>query len=88
MPKSILIVIAVFFVSFCRAQLQYLDLSKRNLITRLDKIEKRDNVKTTITQTDSSVVFLIRNSSVRDVDMIFSFDKEGVCVSVPYIRSV
>jgi hypothetical protein len=57
----------------------YINQSKEKVRKDLQAYEKKNNLKTVIEETDSTLTLLVRDSSKRPLDAIMHFDKDGKC---------
>jgi hypothetical protein len=57
----------------------YINQSKEKVRKDLQGYGKKNNLKTVIEETDSTIILLVRDSSKRPLDAIMHFDKDGKC---------
>ncbi|MBX9734389.1 MAG: hypothetical protein K2X37_10035 [Chitinophagaceae bacterium] len=74
----------IFFIyisltHFVSAQ-YYIDMKKEKVIEKFAKIRKKNSKINTILQiTDSTITYLVRDTSLQNLDFILYFDKNNKC---------
>jgi len=82
---AICLSILLLFALNCYSQ-DFIHLEKGKARNKLEKYrEVRKNLNTDIKETDSSLTFLLRDSSIRPLDIILVFDKNGKCKTETHI---
>jgi cell division protein FtsI/penicillin-binding protein 2 len=77
----------IFFIFFIYISLThfvsaqgYIDLKKEKAIQKLEKLRTENSKINTLLQiTDSTVTYLVRDTSVQNLDFILYFDRNGKC---------
>lgn len=83
--KQIVLYFFIFLnVGTCFSQ-NYINRDKAYAKKWFSKYVEKNNVKTIIHENDSSLQFLIRDSTIQNLDFILKFDKNGKCESEQYI---
>jgi hypothetical protein len=78
MLKAQLLCIAVFFSLECISQ-GFINTDRKTSRKYLNAYTIEEKVKTSITETDSTIVFLVRDTSVQNLDIILHYDNAGRC---------
>jgi hypothetical protein len=86
MKKTVLFICSLIIVGNCFSQ-GFINLKKAWVKEQLAQYVSSYKLKTTTHETDSSVTFLIRDSSVKPLDVIMHFDHNGKCDEETHISS-
>lgn len=70
--------------SYCQG---FINLNKQKTRKLFDDYTQKEKLKTKIEETDSSMLFLIRDTSVRSVDLVLHFNESGKCDKETMISS-
>jgi hypothetical protein len=73
----------LIFITLCLANQLFaqgfINCDKPKARKYLSKYIREEKVQTITTETDSSITFLVRDSTVQDMDLVLHFDGSGVC---------
>jgi len=58
----------------------YIGATKEKTVRQLDRYTSKQGLNTITQQTDSSITFLIRDSSTQELDIVLYFDDKGRCI--------
>lgn len=77
--KQFVLVLLTVFTAFHGYSQGYINQSKEKVRKELQSYGTRNNLKTVMEETDSTILLLVRDSSKRPLDAIIHFDKAGKC---------
>ena len=83
--KQIALSIFILFIAGTSFSQNYINRDKAYSKKWLAKYAEKSNVKTIVHENDSSLQFLVRDSTIQNLDIILNFDKKGKCESEQYI---
>lgn len=75
-PVLLFILVLWFHPAFSQ---QFIDKNKEKVLKKLNGYEKKEKINTTISETDSSVTFLLRDTGWQHLDQHFYFNHKGKC---------
>ena len=75
-PVLLFILVLWFHPAFSQ---QFIDKNKEKVLKKLNGYEKKEKINTTISETDSSVTFLLRDTGWQNLDQHFYFNQKGKC---------
>ncbi|MEP7319359.1 MAG: hypothetical protein ABI921_11475 [Panacibacter sp.] len=78
MTQIFLIIISAL-LSFNSFSQEFINFKKQEVRKILTKYTTDNNYKTILEETDSSFSFLVRDTAVRPIEVLFLFDKSGKC---------
>lgn len=78
MPKTLLIIIFLACVTSSFAQ-GFIGDNKKHSRKWLEEFYAKENKRIVVTETDSTLTCLLRDTSVKHLDIILFFDKKGNC---------
>jgi hypothetical protein len=82
MKNSISVILLTLLMSFTSLAQNFINKNKSEVISKLNKYDLGNaNAKSTITQTDSSVVMNVSGPGVQPVTFIYLFDADGKCMT-------
>jgi hypothetical protein len=79
MLKAFILCLTIVVSSECISQ-GFINTNKKVAKRYLRGYITNKNIKTLTTETDTTIVFLVRDTSVQNLDLILYFDKDGKCV--------
>jgi hypothetical protein len=75
-------IIILFFFPFPGLSQLHINKTKSMVKEEIEKVYMRkDNITTTITETDTTLILKVRGTGTTEADRIYSFDKSGKCNS-------
>jgi hypothetical protein len=75
-PVLLFILAVCFLPAFSQ---QFIDKSREKVLKKLNSYEKKEKINTTISETDSSITFLLRDTGWQNLDQHFFFNQKGKC---------
>jgi hypothetical protein len=58
----------------------YIHMSKVQVKKQLERYTTKENLQTIITETDTTLSFSVRDTSVQNLDILLSFEESGKCI--------
>ena len=78
--KSLLLTITIMLqTNFAIGQMVQFRMDRTSVIKTLKKFTAKNRYNAIISETDSSIVFLLRDSTVFNYDKYYHFSKSGIC---------
>ncbi len=78
--KKILLLLITFFITQLSYTQGYIGSGKAKVKRHLLRYDKKHNYNSTLTETENKITFLVRDSSVKHLDVELEFNETGFCI--------
>jgi hypothetical protein len=85
MNKYLILSIIIILIASCSFSQEYINRDKTYAKKRFAKYGVKQNVKTIVNETDTTLYLLVRDSTIQNLDIILHYDKMGICESEQYL---